>query len=123
MTKLSKTEQIAVDAVTRHEGRMLLAIEELGWPRHKLYSAVNRARDKGLYPKTDPCPLRKRINEKQIKLGNVQNTTRRASKETRQWLADNVPEGSDIVSFLFAVVQDVIEEEKGQQNAEAEAET
>lgn len=108
----TEKQRRAVAALREVRGDVADAADLLGWKRQHVYDMIFRLRKKGLLRDPRPCPLRRRLWEaRDMSLGSVSKHSREAPFEVRQWLAQEVPEGGDIVSFAFAVFADVMEEE------------
>lgn len=108
--RTDKQRQV-IAALRQAQGDLTEATRILGWPRQRVYDMVLRLRRSGVLPDYHPCPLRKRLEIGDLKLGNMNEESRRASPEVCAWLAKEIPPGGSIVSFAFAVFADVMGDE------------
>lgn len=106
--RTDKQRQV-IAALRQARGDLTEATRILGWHRQRVYDMVFRLRRSGVLPGYRPCPLRKRLETGDLKLGKMDEESRRASPEMCAWLAKEIPPGGNIVSFAFAVFADVME--------------
>lgn len=107
----TKKQRQGISALRQARGDLTEATRILGWDRQRVYDMVLRLRRSGVLPDYRPCPLRKRLEIRDLRLGNLNEESRRAAPEVCAWLAKEIPEGGSIAEFAFSVFSDLAEEE------------
>lgn len=99
--KTAKQRRVAA-ALREARGDVAWAAQILGCPKSVIYDMIFRLRKNGTLPGYAPCPLTKRLESGSMRPGSLRKEIRTCSDDMREWLARNVPEGEELLAFMFS---------------------